>query len=126
MSPCLAEVVYDEQTEQVHLVLHSGSRGIGNQTAQQHSHKPLETADSVLEDSAFVCCAEVVYDEQTEQVYLMLHSGSRGIGNQTAQHYDREAKQDMQQRGLSAATPGLNYLHIQSPEGAAYLQASCD
>ena len=64
----------------------------------------------------------MVYDADTEQVWLMLHSGSRGIGNNTAQHHDGQAREDMQRRGLAAPTSGLNYLHIDSPEGRAYLQ----
>ena len=66
---------------------------------------------------------QVLYDELTEQVFLMLHSGSRNIGNTTAQHYDKAAARDMQQRGISGPS-GLNYLEIASPEGKAYLQVS--
>lgn len=48
----------------------------------------------------------------------MLHSGSRGVGNRTAQYYDRVA----QERGF--ADPGkLNHLHIDSEDGRDYLQA---
>mmetsp|Transcript_21937 Transcript_21937/g.51731 ORF Transcript_21937/g.51731 Transcript_21937/m.51731 type:complete len:306 (+) Transcript_21937:83-1000(+) len=36
---------------------------------------------------------EVVYCTSTEQVWVMLHSGSRGIGNKIAAHYNDVAKQ---------------------------------
>lgn len=49
----------------------------------------------------------------------MLHSGSRGIGNQTAQHHDKIA----QRRG-HAGGDGLNYMRIDSPEGQDYLKVS--
>ena len=49
----------------------------------------------------------------------MLHSGSRGIGNQTAQHHDRIASQ----KGY-ADKEGLNYMRIDSQEGQDYLQVS--
>lgn len=52
------------------------------------------------------------------QVWAMLHSGSRGIGNQTAKRYDQIAKE----RGFP--DPGqLNYLEIDSQDGQNYLQA---
>ena len=63
----------------------------------------------------------MLYEEGTEQVFLMLHSGSRNIGNTTAQHYDKAAAKDMQQRGIQGPS-GLNYLEIVSQDGAAYLQ----
>lgn len=34
---------------------------------------------------------QVLHDEN-DRVWIMLHSGSRNIGNQTAQHYDSKAK----------------------------------
>ena len=53
------------------------------------------------------------------QVWAMLHSGSRGIGNQTAQHHDRVA----QKRGF-AEKDGLNYMRIDSQEGQDYLKVN--
>ncbi|CAL8470869.1 g10411 [Coccomyxa elongata] len=63
---------------------------------------------------------EVVYDE-TGRVWIMLHSGSRNIGNSTATHYDRLAKQDLLQRGIESPSH-LNYLELESKEGQRYLQ----
>lgn len=64
---------------------------------------------------------EVVYDEATNQVWLMLHSGSRNVGNKTATHHDGQAKQWLEKQGMQSA-PGLNYMPIQSEKGQAYLQ----
>ena len=65
---------------------------------------------------------QVVYDE-TGRVWIMLHSGSRNIGNITATHYDKMAKEGLQQRGIT--TPhNLNYLEIDSEEGQQYLQVA--
>lgn len=63
---------------------------------------------------------EVVYDE-TGRVWIMLHSGSRNVGNSTAQHYDRVANQQLTRQGLKAPG-GLNYFQIDSEEGQQYLQ----
>jgi RNA-splicing ligase RtcB len=53
----------------------------------------------------------------------MLHSGSRNIGNITATHYDKLAKEELIQRGIQ--TPhNLNYLELESEEGQQYLQVA--
>lgn len=62
---------------------------------------------------------EVTYDE-SDNVWLMLHSGSRAIGKNTAEHYDAIAKEQMKSHNVIAPKE-LNYLQIHSPEGRAYL-----
>lgn len=62
---------------------------------------------------------ELVYDE-TGRVWVMLHSGSRNIGNITAQLYDGKAAQELEQQGITVPG-GLNYLEIDSTDGRAYL-----
>mmetsp|Transcript_496 Transcript_496/g.1474 ORF Transcript_496/g.1474 Transcript_496/m.1474 type:complete len:344 (+) Transcript_496:155-1186(+) len=62
---------------------------------------------------------EVLHDEN-DRVWIMLHSGSRNIGNQTAQHYDSKAKEYIAQLGLGEVH-GLNYLRIDSQDGQDYL-----
>eukprot|EP00898_Chlorokybus_atmophyticus_P005653 jgi/Chlat1/6089/Chrsp40S05682 len=66
---------------------------------------------------------EVVYDE-TGQVWLMLHSGSRNIGNRTAIRYDGIAATQMKMDGRLGRDKKteLNTLRIDSSEGQAYLQ----
>jgi len=58
---------------------------------------------------------ELVYDEQ-DRVWMMLHSGSRNIGNVTAQHYDRVAA-----RQCGGKPEALAYLQIKSKEGQQYI-----
>ena len=62
---------------------------------------------------------ELVHDE-TGRVWVMLHSGSRNIGNITAQLYDGKAAQELEQQGITVPG-GLNYLEIDSTDGRAYL-----
>lgn len=75
---------------------------------------------------------EVVYDatdahEQTadteQQVWAMLHSGSRNIGNRVASHYDALAKTWMEQQGINTREMnGLHYMPIESDIGQSYLR----
>lgn len=58
---------------------------------------------------------ELVYDEE-DRVWMMLHSGSRNIGNVTAQYYDNLAAKQCNGR-----PEALAYLRIESPEGRQYL-----
>ncbi|CAE7435589.1 rtcB [Symbiodinium sp. CCMP2592] len=58
---------------------------------------------------------ELVYDEE-DRVWMMLHSGSRNIGNVTAQYYDKLAAKQCNGR-----PEALAYLRIESPEGRQYL-----
>eukprot|EP01023_Acetabularia_acetabulum_P068500 TRINITY_DN9723_c0_g1_i13.p1 TRINITY_DN9723_c0_g1~~TRINITY_DN9723_c0_g1_i13.p1 ORF type:complete len:291 (-),score=48.62 TRINITY_DN9723_c0_g1_i13:1276-2148(-) len=64
---------------------------------------------------------EIVYDEGEQQVWILLHSGSRNIGNITAELYDKKAKSILDKMGLRMP-PGLNYMEIDSKEGREYLQ----
>ena len=53
----------------------------------------------------------------------MLHSGSRNIGNITAQNYDKIAQKELTAEGIQVPG-GLNYLKIDSQPGQDYLQVS--
>jgi len=63
---------------------------------------------------------ELVYDEDG-MVWIMLHSGSRNIGNTSASYHDGVARKILQRQGIRVP-PGLNYLRIDSKEGQDYLQ----
>lgn len=65
---------------------------------------------------------EVCYDEQ-ERCWVMLHSGSRHIGKQIADHYIRLAKQGLKKSGELADLPDANlaYFTKGSPEFSDYL-----
>lgn len=67
---------------------------------------------------------EVVYeDDDQEQVWCMLHSGSRNIGNRVAQHYDGLARERLQKQGVNTkALNGIHYMPIESQEGQDYLR----
>jgi len=64
----------------------------------------------------------VVHDENG-RVWLMLHSGSRNIGNITAQNYDKIAQAQLTQQNIKVPG-GLNYLEIDSKPGQEYLQVT--
>eukprot|EP01026_Neomeris_dumetosa_P048294 TRINITY_DN4176_c0_g2_i1.p1 TRINITY_DN4176_c0_g2~~TRINITY_DN4176_c0_g2_i1.p1 ORF type:complete len:457 (-),score=60.61 TRINITY_DN4176_c0_g2_i1:348-1718(-) len=63
---------------------------------------------------------EVVYDPLDDQVWILLHSGSRNIGNITAELYDKKAQAILAKKNIRMP-PGLNYMEIQSKEGQQYL-----
>mmetsp|Transcript_21821 Transcript_21821/g.30761 ORF Transcript_21821/g.30761 Transcript_21821/m.30761 type:complete len:422 (+) Transcript_21821:12-1277(+) len=69
---------------------------------------------------------EIVHEETSGQVWIMLHSGSRNIGNRVAQHYDQVAKEWLSKGGggLDAVRRlnGLHYMPIDSREGQEYLK----
>ena len=57
---------------------------------------------------------EVLYDE-TDRVWLMLHSGSRHIGMSTAEYYNKLAMEQMIKLGIKdAKKDGLNYMRMDS------------
>lgn len=68
-----------------------------------------------------------VLRDQNDQVWLMLHSGSRNIGKTTAEYYNQIAMQQMQKidptiKKGELKAEGLNYLRIDSEEGQDYLR----
>lgn len=60
---------------------------------------------------------EVCLDEQ-QQVWLMLHSGSRGVGNRIGSHFIHLAKEDMRRYFINLPEADLAYL----PEGTEHFQ----
>jgi tRNA-splicing ligase RtcB len=64
---------------------------------------------------------EMLHGEADGQIWLMVHSGSRRIGNETATHYDKLAKQQMKTLGRQVYGQ-LYYLDTDSQEGKNYLQ----
>jgi tRNA-splicing ligase RtcB (3'-phosphate/5'-hydroxy nucleic acid ligase) len=66
---------------------------------------------------------EVVYCDKSEQVWCMLHSGSRNIGNRVATHYDDVARNLLNKQGVNTIRlNGMNYMEIDSQEGQDYLR----
>jgi tRNA-splicing ligase RtcB len=48
--------------------------------------------------------------DQDDAVWVMLHSGSRGVGNRIGQHFIAEAKEEMERLGLNLPDRDLAYL----------------
>jgi tRNA-splicing ligase RtcB len=63
---------------------------------------------------------EVSVDE-TDQVWLFLHSGSRGVGNKIAQRHIAVAKRLMEQWWIALPDPDLAYLVEGTPEFSRYI-----
>jgi len=63
---------------------------------------------------------EVTVDEQ-QQVWLFLHSGSRGVGNRIAQHHIRVAQEQCKQWWIQLPHRDLAYLAEGTPQFDAYL-----
>lgn len=64
---------------------------------------------------------EICLDENN-QVWFMLHSGSRGVGNAIGSHFIELAKKDMERYFIHLPDKDLAYL----PEGSEYFQDYCD
>ena len=61
-----------------------------------------------------------IQKDESEKVFLTVHSGSRNLGKQVASHYDRIAKQYCKKGGFDPP-PGLSWLPVDSNEGKQYL-----
>ena len=58
--------------------------------------------------------------DEADNLWLMVHSGSRNIGYQIARYYARLAEEMNRRLGQEAA-PQLSWLSLSTPEGQAYL-----
>ena len=63
---------------------------------------------------------EVTADE-TDRIWLFLHSGSRGVGNKIAQHHIKVAQKYMAKHWITLPDPDLAYLVEGTREFSAYL-----
>ncbi len=63
-----------------------------------------------------------IQQDQDGAVWLMLHSGSRNLGKQIADHYDKLARRELSSRNISFP-PGLAWLKFDSHSGKEYFQA---
>ncbi len=88
-------------------------------TALDHKQRrrALEQAGTLGSGNHFV---EVCLDED-DAVWLVLHSGSRGIGNQLAQSHIAEAKAVAKRLHLGLEDPALAYLLEDTPEFDHYI-----
>jgi len=66
---------------------------------------------------------EIVHDDQDDQVWSLLHSGSRNIGNRVAKHYDGVARDILQRQSVNTRKlNGIHYMPIETEEGQDYLR----
>ena len=65
---------------------------------------------------------EVCLDEK-DRVWVMLHSGSRGIGNALGRFYTQVAKKECESWFIQLPNPELAYLTVASPNYRRYLKA---
>ena len=63
---------------------------------------------------------EICVSERNE-VWVMLHSGSRGVGNLIAQHHIETARDEMKRLFVSLPDPDLSYLVAGTPQYEAYI-----
>ena len=65
---------------------------------------------------------EICIDE-TQQVWVMLHSGSRGVGNRIGTHFIEQAKRDMERQFIQLPDQELAYLREGSEHFQDYVEA---
>jgi tRNA-splicing ligase RtcB len=65
---------------------------------------------------------EICLDEE-QQVWIMLHSGSRGVGNKIGTHFTELAKKDMERLGIGLPNRDLAYFKEGSEHFDEYVQA---
>lgn len=61
--------------------------------------------------------------DENQDVWVMLHSGSRGIGNMIGKHYIEKAKLHMERYFISLPDKDLAYLPEDTPDFHAYMEA---
>ena len=61
--------------------------------------------------------------DENEQIWIMIHSGSRNLGQQIADYYEKIAIEDLEQKGIILPDNGLAYLDINTLEGQEYLHS---
>jgi len=89
-------------------------------------HTPVDAKQRTTLEAQFATLGsgnhfvEVCLDER-DHVWVVLHSGSRGIGNQLAQKHIGNAKGVMKQMGERLEDPDLAYFLEGTPEFAAYI-----
>jgi tRNA-splicing ligase RtcB len=106
------------QTENAPVKLSFGFKMLNNHEALQTKNiwRQLGTLGS---GNHFI---ELCLDEN-QQVWIMLHSGSRGIGNTIGRHYIEKAKREMERWHISLPDPDLAYLPAGTDIFDRYVQA---
>jgi len=58
-----------------------------------------------------------------DRLWVMIHSGSRNIGKQTAEHFHKKAKEQSRKLRADLPTSELSFLPLNSQDGQDYLEA---
>ena len=65
---------------------------------------------------------EIGISDKTKNAWLTIHSGSRNFGLQVANHYQKKAKQFIDDNKIDGVQKGLEYLLLETKEGQDYLK----
>lgn len=93
-------------------------RAVDDGVDLEHSPKWRRQLGSLGGGNHFI---ELCLDE-TDHVWLFLHSGSRGVGNRIAQHHIQEAQHLCKKRRIDLPNRDLAYLTEGTPEFARYIK----
>lgn len=69
-------------------------------------------------------CIELDSDSEDPPLWLMLHSGSRGVGNKIGQWFTRRARAECEKAGVKLPDPELGFLTRGTPLFDEYLRAA--
>jgi tRNA-splicing ligase RtcB len=127
----------DDLTGLLHAIEQSVPAGVGRGHEDHKTHTKLHHLGAwkaPIEDKAFGVARQMgtlgsgnhfievcVADDGDETIWIVLHSGSRGIGNRLAQYHINEAKGLMQQYFVDLSDPDLAYFVQGTPEFEAYI-----
>src|ERR1017187_71040 len=98
--------------------LAAGFAKIVERSPKLESDRKVSQFGTLGSGNHFVCLA---IDEQ-DFVWVVVHSGSRGIGNKIGSHFISLAKQDMEKQGIKLPNWDLAYLQEGSENFDAYIE----
>jgi tRNA-splicing ligase RtcB len=112
LTPARADAVSDRARQRGRDQL--GTIGSGNHFVE------LQRVDQLLDPDA-----AAVFGLALEQVVILIHTGSRGLGHQVCTDYVREMERVMPRYGIALPDRQLAAAPFGSPEGQRYFQAMC-
>ena len=90
-----------------------GTIGSGNHFVE------VQRVDRILDPAA------AVFGLQPDQIVILIHTGSRGLGHQVCTDYVKEMERVMPRYGISLPDRQLACAPFESPEGQRYFKAMC-
>lgn len=107
------------EVEKAWLPLERGYRAIADQHPHIAQAKTVQQLGTLGGGNHFI---ELCIDE-AERVWVMLHSGSRGVGNRIGQYFIEMAKKDVERNNVHLPDVDLAYFEEGSEHFAQYVQA---